>query len=321
MVSGISYQVGAENSQAFGAAERLRCAITSRSTRRLDSMAFMVHPDIASCRWRSARVISGVRPMYANVSNIMAITDKTRKLLWGRSGNRCALCKRPLVSVVTDESVESVLGEECHIIARSVDGPSGQTDEPTDRDSYNNLILLCREDHKRIDDNPNYFSKNKLLEIKRAHEIWVHQCLEGSLLHEIKVYRARNERETILQLMLSGRQLLNVCLGCCMAEYVNPNLQSEDEVDLVGRFFQDIQDWSDVYYQIGPHEQIRAEYKLGEFLKEIIEDGFAVYAAKLNRTIEINGRREPWPTALIQVNRIEEVESKSESQMAMGASA
>jgi hypothetical protein len=46
----------------------------------------------------------------------MGISDRTRKILWGRSGNRCALCRRELVEEGTAVDAESVVGDECHII-------------------------------------------------------------------------------------------------------------------------------------------------------------------------------------------------------------
>ena len=46
----------------------------------------------------------------------MSITDRTRKVLWGRSGNLCAYCRRVLVEDGTAFSDESVVGDECHMI-------------------------------------------------------------------------------------------------------------------------------------------------------------------------------------------------------------
>lgn len=53
----------------------------------------------------------------------MSITDKTRKKLWAKSGNRCALCKEELVAYKEEKSDEVVIGEECHIISNRPSGP------------------------------------------------------------------------------------------------------------------------------------------------------------------------------------------------------
>ncbi len=55
----------------------------------------------------------------------MSISVKTRKMLWGKAANRCAFidCKRELVMDETETDDPSIIGEECHIIAREDDGP------------------------------------------------------------------------------------------------------------------------------------------------------------------------------------------------------
>jgi hypothetical protein len=50
--------------------------------------------------------------------------EKDVKMLWGRSGNRCAICKIELTPVGS----ESVLGEMAHIIADKQKGPRGESD-------------------------------------------------------------------------------------------------------------------------------------------------------------------------------------------------
>jgi hypothetical protein len=110
----------------------------------------------------------------------MSISLKTHKLLWGRSGNRCAFeeCRRELIADETETDDESVIGDEAHIVARNIDGPRGISDmTEEDRDKYDNLILLCRIHHKIIDDQPLHFTVGKLKEVKRQHETWVKKTL------------------------------------------------------------------------------------------------------------------------------------------------
>ena len=47
----------------------------------------------------------------------MAITSKTRKELWAKSGNRCAICKKELVHQISQEDGSFIIGDECHIIS------------------------------------------------------------------------------------------------------------------------------------------------------------------------------------------------------------
>lgn len=108
----------------------------------------------------------------------MAISDKTRKLLWGRSGHRCAKCRAVLSVDATASDDDAVIGDECHIVARSDDGPRADSQMPQEaRDAYPNLILLCRNCHKEIDDQRIEFSPDRLSKMKGDHERWVRETL------------------------------------------------------------------------------------------------------------------------------------------------
>lgn len=105
----------------------------------------------------------------------MAISDKTRKALWGLAGGRCSRCGVLVVHESTDSDPASVFGEEAHIVAQSPGGP--RAGYIADVDGYDNLILLCSNDHKRIDDQPEHFTVERLKKIKLAHETSVRaQC-------------------------------------------------------------------------------------------------------------------------------------------------
>lgn len=110
----------------------------------------------------------------------MGISIKTRKMLWGKAANRCAYdeCKIELVMGENQTDDPSIVGEECHIVARELRGPRGDYDLQSDkRDLYNNLILLCNVHHKLVDDQPNTYSVEKLSEMKNVHEEWVNKSL------------------------------------------------------------------------------------------------------------------------------------------------
>ncbi len=47
------------------------------------------------------------------------------------------------------------------------------------RNKYSNLILLCRNHHKVVDDQVNTFTVDKLKDLKSQHEKWVRQSLDG----------------------------------------------------------------------------------------------------------------------------------------------
>lgn len=106
----------------------------------------------------------------------MGISLKTHKMLWGRSGNRCALptCRKNLVEDETQTDDASIVGDEAHIVAREEDGPRGKSPlTPEERDKYDNLILMCKVHHKMIDDQPLEYTVEKLHQMKTQHLEWV----------------------------------------------------------------------------------------------------------------------------------------------------
>lgn len=97
----------------------------------------------------------------------MSITDKTRKILWAKSGNRCPMCQQTLVSDINGNN--TVVGEECHIVSAKSNGPRHR--ELQDYDVYENLILMCSVHHKMIDDNESVYTEELLKLLKRNHEL------------------------------------------------------------------------------------------------------------------------------------------------------
>lgn len=103
---------------------------------------------------------------------------KDIKILWGRSGNRCAICK---IELTPDGEVETI-GEIAHIISQSPDGPRGDEKLPLEkRNDYSNLILLCPNHHSEIDKSPESWPTTRLQNIKGEHEKWVSAQLEQGL--------------------------------------------------------------------------------------------------------------------------------------------
>ena len=103
------------------------------------------------------------------------------KILWGRAANRCSFpdCKIEL----TPDGGKTTLGEIAHIVAKSAEGPRGESDLPAEsRDNYDNLILLCPTHHKTIDNNPEIYTVEKLHQMKQKHEEWVNKQLDKGVI-------------------------------------------------------------------------------------------------------------------------------------------
>jgi len=111
----------------------------------------------------------------------MTISNRTRKLLWGYSGNRCAYCRRELIMDATTQDDESVVGDECHIVSDKSNGPRYNSEFLIDEiDSYPNLILLCRIHHKMVDDQSEKFTADFLRRLKAEHTSWIAETLESA---------------------------------------------------------------------------------------------------------------------------------------------
>ncbi|MBY5958222.1 HNH endonuclease [Membranicola marinus] len=85
---------------------------------------------------------------------IIGISSKTRKNLCAKSGNRCSICRTELFAKKFKSDEENI-GEECHIISSKQNGPRHHPN----LDDYDNLILLCRNHHKEIDEISETFSQ------------------------------------------------------------------------------------------------------------------------------------------------------------------
>ncbi|EPL3702370.1 hypothetical protein NK491_000576 [Morganella morganii] len=112
----------------------------------------------------------------------MAISQKDIKLLWGRSGNRCAICKKELTQDKKAVTASFTLGEQAHIVGEQSDAARGKsllTSE--ERNTYHNLILLCPNDHTEVDSNEQDWPVEKLYNIKSSHELWVNETLSNTV--------------------------------------------------------------------------------------------------------------------------------------------
>jgi hypothetical protein len=101
-----------------------------------------------------------------------------------------------------------ILGEEAHIIAKSADGPRGSVENRSSIDSYANLILLCGNDHKRVDKQPGVYTADSLRKAKADHARWAaDRFTENQVPEPIQVVKAEGEDEIPVLPVTTGRQL------------------------------------------------------------------------------------------------------------------
>lgn len=100
----------------------------------------------------------------------MSVTDKTRKLLWGDSRNLCGKCKERVVEDATGTDDAAIIGDEGHIVSKEPGGPRYAYPLPMNmRDSYGNLLILCKKCHKIVDDQESTYTVAILRKMKKDH--------------------------------------------------------------------------------------------------------------------------------------------------------
>jgi hypothetical protein len=87
-------------------------------------------------------------------------------------------CRVELFVTEDDYDPVCVIGEIGHIAASSNAGPRAHLElDMRARDSYDNLVLLCRNCHRKVDTLKLSYPRERLLEIKANHEAWVRTAL------------------------------------------------------------------------------------------------------------------------------------------------
>lgn len=218
----------------------------------------------------------------------MAITDKSRKILWCRSGNRCAICRQRLIVDETSVDTESVVGDECHINSGTVGGPRyNAAVEPKSIDGLNNLLLLCRVHHKMVDDQIETYTVELLRIIKENHERWVESKLKESEYPPIpKLKRFKSEIPAQLKAVESGQELFNLATWCDCSYQNHCDDLSNEEVEIVGGFLQNLKDWVDIASDLEPIDTVRAVKNLTDELNELKHQGFLVFAGRERQRLE-----------------------------------
>lgn len=100
-------------------------------------------------------------------------TEKTLKILFTMSGNRCAepTCNNPIVKSSTELSSAILVGQIAHIYALSDDGPRGKRGlNAKQRNAPDNLLLLCPTHHVVVDGQHETYPASLLLDWKEKQE-------------------------------------------------------------------------------------------------------------------------------------------------------
>lgn len=203
----------------------------------------------------------------------MAISDKTRKTLWGKSGNRCAICKIELVvSKINNNDLN--IGEECHIISSKENGPRFNP-SLKDFDTYDNLILLCRNHHKEIDSLVDSFPEEILRYMKQNHENWVTDTLTQNV-------ESNEEAEKIrfLVRIVSGKDLLEIIFGAYgyRVDYDQPC--NDEEAEYLGTLLQTFVDYGEISDVLEIRDKVKVSLDFQKILDELESKGYLLFGER-----------------------------------------
>lgn len=231
----------------------------------------------------------------------MAISDKTRKFLWAKSGNRCAICKTELITGKYD-SEEFNVGEECHIISSKKNGPR-HLPNLQDYNNYENLLLLCRNHHKEIDELVDTYSEEILRYMKVNHENWVRTAIANAIQDD------KAEKPKFLMRITSGKELLNVISEANGYNTDYDELKDRDEAEYIGGIIQTFIDFGDISGMVEAYDKVQIGYDLQILLDELEDKGYYVFGERDPNTIlpHISGI-DKWTVATLLIRKKENPE-------------
>lgn len=189
------------------------------------------------------------------------LTNKTRKIIWSLSGNMCAICKQNLTKNVDEKHL--ILGQECHIRSPKIKGPRYDQKYPTEKlNSPENLILLCRNHHKEIDDFPKKYTTEYLDKTKKEHEDLTRNNYKSGE-REVKIIKKAKYLEAIP--ITSGMQLIDKVTGACGYSYTFDETDDNQIYELIKDFLSYVEDF-DIISDISTNDKL----DMAKGLKKII---------------------------------------------------
>lgn len=112
-----------------------------------------------------------------------SVSEKEIKKLCMRNGRYCAICHNELIIDNQDIQNETIIAEITHIKGKkpgSARYDASMTEK--ERNSCENLLLLCANCHKMVDDQPVTYTIQRLYQIKKDYEDWIDQRIRVAIV-------------------------------------------------------------------------------------------------------------------------------------------
>jgi len=212
------------------------------------------------------------------------------------------MCRAVLVRESAAGNGLTVIGDECHIVSPVRGGPRAGV-AVDDLDGYENLILLCPNDHRRIDSLVNEYSRERPLAMKRAHENWVSTTLATSDgLSPLTILRAQPAARRYLA---TAQELLSIVVSAEESSLDHETIETEEDLDLVAGFLQLVHDHAEMWDDYEPAFRIRVTFELDRELNTLKEQGWLVFGARAHGKLRggRSGGDSDWDTAYLRLVR------------------
>lgn len=243
----------------------------------------------------------------------MAISERTRKIIWIEAGGRCAICKEQVMTPGTESDDPSIFGEEAHIVGRSATGPRGGGLPDELIDAYGNLLLLCSKDHKRVDDQTVYFTVERLRAIKTEHAAWIRTTADQESDRLALAPDPTFPQPVVLQVITRGNLLWNMIRESVSYEYALPDHLPEGDEDAIVEFLDLLRDYLDIAPELDSVRDNRdAEKAIQRHIADLAERGFIVGAHVRHLLLTGGAKKEPTPWPMLRV----EVQQHSKAVLA-----
>lgn len=152
----------------------------------------------------------------------MAISSLTKRLLLAKSGGYCQNpeCNTNLYSFFETGRITNI-EELAHIIGQQENGPRGNVSmSASERDEYDNLIILCPNCHTKVDKNPEIYSTKTLRLWKTEHEMKIDSSFNAPK------FENRYDMFIAIQKLLSENNAVFKQYGP-QSEYARTSIQSD----------------------------------------------------------------------------------------------
>lgn len=232
----------------------------------------------------------------------MAISVRTRKRLWTRAGNRCTLCKCLLVESRHAGTDDVIIGEEAHIVSSTTEGPRHRELSPKQIDDYGNLLLLCRNDHHRVDEEDEFYTEALLREVKQRHESWIERTLDHAMGGKKSL--SDSFADSVLHRLRTGAQVVELTYGTFATSWGKPTDLGNKAV-AAGEFADFVNEVSNVLPSMSLELQAKAEVVLTHRIGQLEAAGLFLYGRQLRCMASVPSGSKELMTAVFRFREVD----------------